>query len=183
MHMILIIAIYCLSITKTAATTVVSVKAHKFYRSLMFIWSYIFLVQHIMVNKIKIINSREPEFSYPEFFKQQPWTKLFETKVENPVNSRNSSIFQIPDSLPYPSISMLNQAQFCCQKPKTMWTTLIWGEMGFSLKIDFLFCLNSFVQDCSMIGFSTTICPNYLHGTYIYLWKTVNKTVYQKVSW
>ena len=30
----------------------------------------------------------------------QPWTKLVETKVENPVNSRNGSIFQIHYSLP-----------------------------------------------------------------------------------
>ena len=32
--------------------------------------------------------------------KLQPWTKLVETKVENPVNSRNDSIFQIPSSPP-----------------------------------------------------------------------------------
>ena len=61
----------------------------------------------------------------------QPWTKLVETKVEKPVNSRNDSIFQIPNSSPYPPISMLNLAEFCCQKPKTLPTTLIWGERGF----------------------------------------------------
>ena len=60
------------------------------------------------------------------------------------------SIFQIPNSPPYPPISMLNLAEFCCQKPKTLPTTLIWGERGFfHWKIDFLFCLNSFAQDCS----------------------------------
>ena len=61
----------------------------------------------------------------------QPWTKLVETKVENPVNSRNGSIFQIPNSPPYPSISMLNLAKFCCQKLKTLRTTLIYGERDF----------------------------------------------------
>ena len=61
----------------------------------------------------------------------QPWTKLVETKVENPVNSRNDSSFQIPDSPPYPPISMLNLAKICSQKPKTLPTTLIWGERGF----------------------------------------------------
>ena len=69
----------------------------------------------------------------------QPWTKLLETKVENPVNSRNDSIFQIPNSSPYPPIPMLNLAKFCCQKPKTLPTTLIWGEREgfFSLKSRF----------------------------------------------
>ena len=79
----------------------------------------------------------------------QPWTKLVETKVENPVNSRNDSSFQIPNSPPYPPISMLNLAKFCCQKPTTLPTTLLCGGEGFfHRKIDFLFCLNSFVQDC-----------------------------------
>ena len=59
--------------------------------------------------------------------KLQPWTKLVETKVENPVNSRNDSSFQIPNS----QISMLNLAKFCFQKPKTLQTTLIWRERGF----------------------------------------------------
>ena len=63
--------------------------------------------------------------------KLQPWTKLVETKVENPVNSRNDSIFEIPNSPPYPPISMLTLAKFCCQKPKTLPTTLTWGERGF----------------------------------------------------
>ena len=79
----------------------------------------------------------------------QSWTKLVETRVENPVNSRNGSIFQIQNSPPYPLISMLNLVKFCCQKPKTLQTTLIWGKRGFfRSKINFLFCLNSFVQDC-----------------------------------
>ena len=43
---------------------------------------------------------------------------------------------------------MLNLAEFCCQKPKNLPTTLIWGDGFFHWKIDFLFCLNSFVQDC-----------------------------------
>ena len=78
----------------------------------------------------------------------QPWTKLVETKVENLVNSRNDSSFQIPNSPPYPLISMLNLPKFCCQKPKTLPATLIWGAEGlFHWKIDFLVCLNSFVQD------------------------------------
>ena len=64
----------------------------------------------------------------------QPWTKLVEIKVENPVNSRNDSIFKIPNSPPYPPISMLNLAEFCCQKPKNLPTTLIWGRGVFSLK-------------------------------------------------
>ena len=71
----------------------------------------------------------------------QSWTKLVETKVENAVNLRNDSIFQIPNSPLYPQTSMLNLAKFCCQKsktfrfccqnPKTVPTTLIWGERGF----------------------------------------------------
>ena len=46
----------------------------------------------------------------------QTWTKLVETKLENPVNSRNDSIFQIPISPLYPQISMLNLAKFRFQK-------------------------------------------------------------------
>ena len=66
-----------------------------------------------------------------ENVKLQSWTKLVETRVENPANSRNGSIFQIQNSPPYPLISMLNLVKFCCQKPKTLQTTLIWGEGGF----------------------------------------------------
>ena len=61
----------------------------------------------------------------------QPRTKLVEKKVENLVNSRNDSIFQIPNSPPYPPISMLNMVEICCQKPKTLSTTLIRGDRVF----------------------------------------------------
>ena len=46
--------------------------------------------------------------------KLQPWKTLVETKVENPGNSRNDSIFQIPSSPTYPPppISMLNWLSF-----------------------------------------------------------------------
>ena len=70
-----------------------------------------------------MLHSRENEL--------QPWTKLVETKVENPGTSRIDSIFQISNSPPYPPISMLNLAKFCCQKPKTLPTTLSWEERGF----------------------------------------------------
>ena len=33
----------------------------------------------------------------------QPWTKLVETKLENPVKSRNGSTFQISNSPLYPT--------------------------------------------------------------------------------
>ena len=55
----------------------------------------------------------------------KPWTKLVETKFENPVNSRNDSIFQIPKSPSYPLISMLILTKFCCQKSKTLAKALI----------------------------------------------------------
>ena len=61
----------------------------------------------------------------------QPWTKLVEIKVENPVNSRNDSSFPIPNSSPDLPISMLTLGKFCCQKPKKSPTTLISGERGF----------------------------------------------------
>ena len=64
-----IIVIYYQSIINLAATAMVSVKAHKFYKSFMFKWSHIFLVKHIMVNKVKIICSHQADFSYPVFFK------------------------------------------------------------------------------------------------------------------
>ena len=43
--------------------------ANKFYKSLMFIWTHIVLVKHVMVDKVKIISSHQAEFSYPAFFK------------------------------------------------------------------------------------------------------------------
>ena len=56
---------------------------------------------------------------------------------------------------------MLNLVKFCCQKPKTLQTTLIWGEGGFfRWKINFLFCLNSFVQDCRLLIFFENYAPN-----------------------
>ena len=80
----------------------------------------------------KSLNFHSKVFQYLKVYnKLQPWTKLVETKVENPVNSRNDSIFEIPNSPPYPPISMLTLAKFCCQKPKTLPTTLTWGERGF----------------------------------------------------
>ena len=69
--------------------------------------------------------------------KLQPLTRLVETNVENQVNPRNDSIYQNPISDPYPAVSMLNLAKLCCQKPKTLPTTLILGKRDFSLKITF----------------------------------------------
>ena len=43
---------------------------------------------------------QETKFSKAPVFELQPWTKLVETKVENPVNSRNGPIFQISNSPP-----------------------------------------------------------------------------------
>ena len=58
-------------------------------------------------------------------------SKLFETKFEKPVNSTNGSLFQIPNFPPYPPISMFILSKFCFLKPKTLQTTLIWGDRGF----------------------------------------------------
>ena len=69
--------------------------------------------------------------------KLQPSTKLVETKVENPVNSRNESISQIPNSPPYPPISVLNLAKFCCQKPKTLSTIFMLLSHGASINFFF----------------------------------------------
>ena len=77
--------------------------------------------------------------------------KLVKTKVENPVNPRNGSSFQIQDSPPYPPISMLNLVKFCCQKPKTLQTTLIWGEGGFSAKKYFFHFLSTVL--CKIVGY------------------------------
>ena len=43
----------------------------------------------------------------------QPWSKLVETKFENPVSSRNRFVFQIPNSCPYLSpVLMLNLVKY-----------------------------------------------------------------------
>ena len=43
----------------------------------------------------------------------QPWSKLVETKFENPVNSRNRFVFQIQNSGAYlPPVSMLNLVKY-----------------------------------------------------------------------
>ena len=77
-------------------------------------------------------------------FKLQSWTKLVETKIENPVNSRNGSVFQIPSSPPYSPISMLNLDKFCCQNPKTVRITLIWRERGCAFRFMEIFHLMEF---------------------------------------
>ena len=61
----------------------------------------------------------------------QPWTKVIETKVENPVNLKNDSIFQISNSPSHESISILNLARLFFQMPKTLQTILIWLQRGF----------------------------------------------------
>ena len=58
------------------------------------------------------------------------WTNFVETKVENPVNSRNNSTFQVVNSSLYPHIPMLNLAKTCYGKPETLQTTLIRGMEG-----------------------------------------------------
>ena len=40
--------------------------------------------------------------SVSRFDNLQPWTKLVEIKVKNPVNSSNDTAFEIPDSPPFP---------------------------------------------------------------------------------
>ena len=79
----------------------------------------------------------------------QSWTKLVRTKFQNPVNSRNGSVFQIPNFSSYPPISMLNLAKFCYQEPKTLRTTLIWVERDFVL-LKNRFCILS-QQFCSRL--------------------------------
>ena len=50
---------------------------------------------------------------------------------------------------------MLSLANFCCHQPETMRTTFILEEEGFScLKIDFVFFLNSFFEDCWLLIFT-----------------------------
>ena len=62
-----------------------------------------------------------------------------------------------------PPISMFSLVKFCCQTPRTLPATFIWGERSFfHWKIDFLFCLNSFVQDCRLWIFSEKTVPNCL---------------------
>ena len=111
---------------------------------------------------------------------QHSWTKLLETKFENVLNSRNCSNFQIAFSLIYGLLSMLYLVKFCWKSPKHSGTSQVllkktqnfvnmsrfldkslklykqhWLERKLSfffwLKIDFLFCLHGFVQDCRLL--------------------------------
>ena len=74
-------------------------------------------------------------------------TKLVETKVENAVNSRNNSNFQIPSSPPYPLTSMLNLAEFCFQKSKTLPTSLIFGERGLFTEKQIFYFVSTVLTD------------------------------------
>ena len=62
---------------------------------------------------------------------------------------RQSQSFSKFWKFPVPPKSMLNLVKFCCQKSKTLRAT---GKRNFEgrgkTKNDFLFCLNSFVQNC-----------------------------------
>ena len=100
----------------------------------------------------------------------QPWTKLVETKVESPVNSGNGSFFQIlnppsPDPIPLPHMQMLNLTKFCCQKPKNLANNIDLGREGFFCrKVDLLFYLNSFVQNCMLFLLFENTNPKFLNG-------------------
>ena len=92
----------------------------------------------------------------------QLWTKLVETKVGNQVNSRNASIFQIPNSPPDLFISMLDLVQFCCQNNKALETTLIWGERGFFTEKQIFYFVSTVLS--KIVG-------------YLYLFKKPSETV------
>ena len=57
-------------------------------------------LSNFLTEELTYVTSLRNVHSYKNMSRQklQPWTKL----VENPVNSRNGSTFQIPNSPPYP---------------------------------------------------------------------------------
>ena len=99
----------------------------------------------------------------------ESWTKLFVTKVEDPVNSRNGSIFLIENSPPYPRTSMLNVVKFCCQKLETLQRTLIWGAGEFLLKNKFFILSQQFCPRLEVIDIFIKIRPKLLNGIEIHV--------------
>ena len=88
----------------------------------------------------------------------------------------NDLIFQIPNFPPYPlPIYLLTQTKFCSQKSKAYQVLLskasnfakdidLGGKVFFHGKIDFLFSLNSFVQDSRLLIFFKKNHPKLLGG-------------------
>ena len=74
---------------------------------------------HIFIEKARYLSKPPSQVTLDIYFSvifyYNPRQNLLK-KLENPVNSRNDSIFQIPNSSPYPPILMLNLAKFSCQK-------------------------------------------------------------------
>ena len=60
--------------------------------------------------------------------------------------------FQIPNSPPYPQYQCWIWPSFVVKSLKICQQHWFGGEGFFHWKIDFLFCLNSFVQDCSSLS-------------------------------
>ena len=62
------------------------------------------------------------------------WEKIWKSsKFKKWLRFSNSKL------LPYPSISILNLAKYCFQKPKTLQTTLIWEDRSFSTEKKILY--------------------------------------------
>ena len=69
--------------------------------------------------------------------KLQSWTKLVEANVKSSCKFKKWLTFFKKNYPPYPLISMLNLAMFCCHQPKTLQATFYWGR-GFSQKFFFV---------------------------------------------
>ena len=106
-------------------------------------------------------------WKFPTTLQKSCWDKSWKSS-----KFMNDLIFQIPNFLFYPlPISMLTLTKFCSQKSKAYQVLLskaynfvkdidLGGKGFFHGKIDFLFCLNSFVQDSRLLIFFKKTIPN-----------------------
>ena len=91
----------------------------------------------------------------------QPWTKIVETKVESLLNSRNESIFQFLNYPPWRSYINFKPGQGFLSNAYNFANNIeLVGEGFLRLKLNLLFCLNSFVQDCRLLVFFKNTTPN-----------------------
>ena len=93
----------------------------------------------------------------------QPWTKVIETKVENPRNLKTDSIFQISNSPSHGPISMLNLAMLSFQMPKTLQTTLIWLQGGFFAENYIFYFVSAVLSKITGYWYFLKISPQTAH--------------------
>ena len=122
-------------------------------------------------------------FTYLQF-----WTKFVETKIKNLVNSRNGLIFQIPNSPPYPLMTVEADQFFIVKHPKLCEQHWFGGRGVFSLKNRFSLLSQQFFPRLWVEDIFWKICLKLLNGSEMYfgaldVLKSINSKLQKWFGW